>query len=878
MISDFASATMNSNKKIDSAIATFLSSNPMIHEKILKSATKQFERLQAYIDDYTGLPINDFKFPEVLQNVFADEKPHLSACYLVQNQSGPNLQNLEKDILGRNDQDDEESDKIPGIMTDVELAEKAYSYVNLEVICKGQHETICCLTMAAQYFYKSMLATPETSIPEKFGYLGLIQECCSNQLRSYVNIYLHDPSTGLHVLRAMLSFILRANQHFSEILRKNRKHDGIVNYIDEGCIKKQADDWQLLLNIRTICPITVTEIFTIAEGRLALPFLQSLCYSTIKEKIRSEMYSRNTPKFMYHHMLFNAVWSERLSPEDTEYEKPVPDIASLMLKIENIDEKIDSNEEKLRKQKKNADVLKEKEKIEQLQRELAEKSLVDRMGFRLSRQNSMIVLAELYGYGVEEVEIMMMWQRIRRTPEGFIDTANRTLNFDGEQAYTKFSGIQMNQSTKEVKLLLQPAVPSNPQSPALFSSIDLLEIFGNKIMGGFVSFDDIIIPPDSKVPDYLSLLIPYHPFFKVRYAGFTQEGADKATICGTNYLMTLYHLDLLAKIFTTGQEVGANFPFAFLNTENHLLRTLSKELQETLKPIGPRKKVRQLRRLEYIHRFWFSIDEVEQEVVQATTTPISTIKFGNVSVVLKTMPMLRNENGDLVDNENEFDVDSPEAKFVQAFNQKIHLIEKEFPIIQRIKELAKISACIAILLNNKENLEKDFASFKNLMSLKLPLTRPYSKCGQPRQPCTCCDWVPSVFHLMKVTDEQKLEYLFEKRFSRPYDTAITAEKLRSIGFHEQSEQEDSSQLPKGAGTSKRTLDIGKYDRLEEYRCYGGVIIHPQPKTITGIQSPANISFVNLENVLNVTPTAAQFVPQNRSASMCNFNFKFNFKM
>lgn len=684
----------------------------------------------------------------------------------------------------------------------------------------------------------------------------------------------------------MLSFIYRANQHFSEILRKNRKHDGIVNFIDEGCSKKQADDWQLLLNIRTVCPIIFTEIFTIAEGRLALQFLQNLNYSTIKEKIRSEMYSSNTPKFMYHHILFNAVWSEFLSPEDTEYEKPVPDVASIMLQIENIDDKVDSKEEKDRKQKKNDEILKEKEKKEQLQRELAETPLIDRMGFRLSRENAMIHLAELYGYGIEEVELMMNWQRIRRTPEGFIDTINRTLNFDGEQAYTKFVGIEMNHLTREVNLLLQTAVPTDPERPALFSSIDLLEIFGSKILGGFVSFDEMITPPN-KVPDYHSLIIPFHPFFKVRFAGITKEGANKENICGTNYLMTLYHLDLLAKIFTTGQEVGANFPFPFLNTENNLLRTLSKELQETLKPIGPRKKARELRRLECIHRFWFSVEDVEQEVPQPTIT--STIMYQNVSVVLKTMPMFRNENGDLEDAESEFDEDSPEAKFVKGFNQNIHLIEKEFPIIQRIKELAKISACISILLNNKDKLEKDFPSVKNLLSLKLPPTRPYSKCGQPGHACACCDWVPSVFHYMKVTDEQKLEYLFEKRFSRPYDTAITAEKLRRLGFHEQSEHSSqestgteqssngkSNQSQNGEGTPKPTLDIGKYDRLEEYRCYGGVIIQPIAKNITGIRSSPNTSCFNLKTMLDVTVVAAQFIPQFippvRLASMCHIFF------
>lgn len=218
----------------------------------------------------------------------------------------------------------------------------------------------------------------------------------------------------------------------------------------------------------------------------------------------------------------------------------------------------------------------------------------------------MIVLAELYGYGIEEVEIMMNWKRIRRTAEGFIDTANRTLNFDGEQAYTKFLGIQLNPNSQTCILLMEPAVPGDPQKPALFSSVDLLEIFGNKILAGFVSFDEMILPPGT-FPEYLRLLIPFHPFFKVRFAGIGPEGDSKERICGTNFLMTLYHLDLLAKIFTTGQEVGANFPFPFLETENNLLSTLSRELQEALKAIGPRKKARLLRPLECIHRFWFSL-------------------------------------------------------------------------------------------------------------------------------------------------------------------------------------------------------------------------------------------------------------------------------
>lgn len=272
---------------------------------------------------------------------------------------------------------------------------------------------------------------------------------------------------------------------------------------------------------------------------------------------------------------------------------------------------------------------------------------------------------------------------------------------------------------------------------------------------------------------------------------------------------------------------------------------------------------------------------MEQEIVQPTQQNggTSTIMYRNVSLVLKTMPMIRNESGELVDAENEFDEDSPEVKFVRGFNEKMHSIEKEFPIIQRIKELAKISSCLSILLGNKDNLEKDIQTVKNLLSLQLPPTRPYSKCGPPGQPCKCCDWVPAVYHHMKVTDEQKLEYLFEKRFGRTVNPAISPEEqMRCLGFHEQAEHGGTSHENEGmgrqdsasggsgqsqneAGASKPKLDIGLYDRLEDYRCYGGVTFQPNSKSITGIPNPSNPkSYVNWSTVIDVGILAAQFIP------------------
>lgn len=821
MLEDFTRAALNTGKReITKAIGKFLASNPLIHEKIVRLMTTQFSRLSDYIDKYDWGPI-----PPTLDQVLQNENPTLeenglsSVFRLTSSGKGSHLQDaifLEKEILGRKDNpfkfeeeedDDDESQVEKEKDTPTTLAEKGFSYVDLEVICLSIDTTISSLTMGAHYFLQAMVASPDSCIPEKYAYLRLVNECMENSLKGYWNLFMVSPQVALYALRSSLSLTFRANQHMSQALRKHQREFKLaetlrfgVNFIEDGKVGDVTARWQNALNWRMLCPIFNPEIFPVGDGAVALLSMRFLFQATLTEKVKAGIFSKNAPEYLYNQILFNEVWCERVNPEDTGYEggKHLPEVESV--------------------------------------------PLVERIGFRMSRNEAMQHLAEFNRFDMKQVEHMMSWHLIRRTRQGFIDTKNRSLDFTGEQmVFSRFLGVQVNPTKGTHQLLLERAVPGDAQKPALFSALDIMEIFGNQIEDAFLTFDEQVYCDEKLTKDYAKVLLPFHPFFKVRFGALAADGkVSKERICGTNFLMTLYHLDLLAKMFTTGQEIGAKFPFPIRDTTTHLLGNLSAELRQILKPIGHMKKAENLRQLEHTHRFWFNIEDVEQEIQQPGDGSIY-FRYGETNLALKTMPMQRGEDGSLADAQNLFSEDSPESQFVAGFNSKLDQIEKYFPIIRRTKELAKISACLAILQRNKDTLAKNNRGFNDLINFKkMPKLRPYSMCTwNSSTPCACCDWVPAVFHKSEVTDEQKLEYLFKKKFSS-HNNAVKGEvpvaqlpgpEGKKGPFPAGAKNKSD---PKDKKSDDPSVNMAEYDLLEKYRVYGGVRFTPSIRAVSGL--------------------------------------------
>lgn len=841
MTEDFASAAINTLKRstVGQAIAKFFSSNPMIHEKVVKVGCSQFNRLVECLtsEDSQDSMLDECNFVQIMTKTSANLEIFLSENITVSSvgDKGPDLNCLEQNILSG-------SEKTPE-----ELAEKGYSYVDLMAISGSGPLILCCLSAAAHFFTQAMLKTKKNNLAQIFGYRSLVLEC-SNQMTGFKETRVFPEALALHALRASMGYRVMSNKYFQQILKQNRGKKGGTGFIDSSELKFEAGLWQMLLNLRMLCPVSLSHVYGIAEGRLALGSMLSLNHFLVSGKNAVGMFSDNAPEYLYRHAAFKAVWNEDIKPEDTGFEDLIPEPSEFNDYKEKIDEEKDSEEEKQRKRERNQELETEKLEAESILKELKNTPLVYREGFEATRGNCMQALADIWGFQIVDVERMMNWNCLRRTTDGFLDMSSRDLNFDDDvQTFSAFGGVRFDHKINKFYLLLERSRPGDPNRPALFSSVDLIEIFGTKVVFAELSFDDNLFPPDN-VPVHNQSQLPFHPFFNVRY-GAAAAGSEKATrelICGTNLLMTLYHLDLLLKMLTTGQEVSADFPFRFQSTKT-MLQGLSKELQQILKPIGERKPVGKLKEMETCHRFWFSVDDVEREIVQASKSngESSKILMGEATLVVKTMRMERNAQGELSDAEHLFDEHSAEGKFVKEFNENIKLIEKEFPILQRIKELAKISTCVSLLQDNKSTFEEHFYVFKKYMDIVLPDTRPYSKCGTYAGPCKCCNWVPAVYHKAQVTEQQKMDYVLERKMATTAAEVVLGTKRlgtmnqRLLLGQNVGGNNSAAKIWEETNGGKSGINMESYNQRENFRVFGGVLFCARSKPVKNVQNLRN---------------------------------------
>lgn len=810
MLSDLDKANLLGigHSKLMKPMVSFIVTTPMVHEKIVNMMAIQFLELRKFLEGKCRSSFPEAGTSDILSDMmpytgFLSDHLNLRAVWADKGRKGPLLEVVEKKIL----MDGNAPDEI------------AMNYLDLAEMAPGLESTISSYIQAIAHFYEAMESNLDITV--KYAYMRLIEKVCE-ELEPYTTIAVTGAYFSLYGLRTKLSFLLRAHFHLNQAIRIYNMQTSFSESLGKffakltfnsitglscGSNEKIADlvgDWQNLLNLRLLCPLSTTEIYAVGDGNLALCLGSRINNQVVLEKV-DKYIDENwgnveiAKRFSCDYHLFHELWRQRIEP-GLFYEK--------LLNFEE-DENLLVSQTK---------------------------------AFQITKDRLMQSAAKLYGYDLKEVENMMHWHRIRRTLDGFIDTSNRTLNFDGEKAYTQLNAVKLDLSSKEYSLLLQEE-DGTKNRPGLFGWTDIAEIFGNGICGSLLSFEREDL--ESKMSASERIQLHFFPFFKVEFTGLGADGKmSKERICGTNFLMTLYHADLLAKILTTGQEVGANYPFPFKDTGTGLLQNLPKPLAKILQPIGPRKQADKLLQMEHIHRFWFHVKEVEQQVDTNSSNGEVTIRFGNVVLELRVMRMVT-KNGKLVDAEHLLDPESPEVKFVKGFNENMEWIMEYFPILRRMKELAKISLCYQLLFATKENFKKIDPNFEKIFDkFSLPTWRPYSQCVQGEK-CKCCDWVPAVFHEMTVTDEQKLNYLWRNMEKANKTNAICGDQTPMLtgtvegGAREGSSRPASSSCGSSRNSHQETpkkpkVNIKDYDLLEKYKVYGGVCFIPTSKTVSGM--------------------------------------------
>ncbi|XP_037034591.1 uncharacterized protein LOC119073310 isoform X2 [Bradysia coprophila] len=284
-----------------------------------------------------------------------------------------------------------------------------------------------------------------------------------------------------------------------------------------------------------------------------------------------------------------------------------------------------------------------------------------------SRLAAMMSLLNAKEWDIAEVERNMGWPLIRTTDSGWKNNE------------------ELNSTTGAFEIYFDRGQTGVPK---LFSTNDLAEIFENCI-------DDAFFTLESPDPSLNS-----HPFQEFSYWPHSLKGTD--------YLHTLLHADLLLKEFTTGVEINTLAPFDLRPIKDGFMQRLPPHLQSLLIPILERHR-NPINFSPKANRFWIQIESIECKKGEGSVQEASKHIFGHVTVKVNTHVLTRGPDGKYKDVEEKQILDSAENQFARAFTKHYDEIGKYFPVLLRLKELAKIGAIRkhlgAVLGNSRTSID-----------------------------------------------------------------------------------------------------------------------------------------------------------------------------
>lgn len=291
--------------------------------------------------------------------------------------------------------------------------------------------------------------------------------------------------------------------------------------------------------------------------------------------------------------------------------------------------------------------------------------------FRESRLRTMISLLNSRQWDIAEVENTMGWPLLRTTDGGWKNNEEFDLNFDefgDNDVFASCTGYMLNSTNGEFELYFDHGQPGDLK---LFSTNDLAEIFENGIDAAFFTLEN----PDPSLNSHSFQEFSYWP----------------PSLKGTDYLHTLLHADLLLKEFTTGMEINTVAPFDLRPAKDGFLQRLPEHLQSLLIPILERHRD-PINFGSNAHRFWIQIESIECKADKSSVKDSIKYDFGSVTATVNTHILTRGPDGKYRDAKGKQILDSAENQFARAFTKHYDEIGKYFPILLRLKELAKIAA------------------------------------------------------------------------------------------------------------------------------------------------------------------------------------------
>ncbi|MEW6600671.1 MAG: hypothetical protein AB1499_06850 [Nitrospirota bacterium] len=115
------------------------------------------------------------------------------------------------------------------------------------------------------------------------------------------------------------------------------------------------------------------------------------------------------------------------------------------------------------------------------------------------------------------------------------------------------------------------------------------------------------------------------------------------------------------------------------------------------------------------HRMWFVIEDVKLDLPIKESPDRNSIKFGKAAIKVKA---------EYISKEKNPGADPVAAKFAEHFTVNYDEFAREFPVLERLRELAKISAVVKWLKNSGKPVDLSFLKTHEFIKVPTPDTTP----------------------------------------------------------------------------------------------------------------------------------------------------------
>ncbi|WP_428412143.1 AHH domain-containing protein, partial [Legionella sp.] len=239
------------------------------------------------------------------------------------------------------------------------------------------------------------------------------------------------------------------------------------------------------------------------------------------------------------------------------------------------------------------------------------------------------------------------WVMVARDAQGWLQPTDALPLNPQIPSYKRVEGIQVNHQTGNISFFMEPWSPEDEDWERLFTRDDVSEMMVKNLGAAFFSLD----PADPNKP--------YHPFNTMRFA---PSGLADSALMDTMLLT-----DYMLKFMTTGQEVQGIYPFDRQPIENAL-----SHLPDYLCDII--KRYREAEHHGAIHRFWIEAEEINVDTQTDEADNSTSMRLGEMRMVVKKHRMERDIHGELKDVSNE---DEGWPIYVLTPAEIISVLEKE---------------------------------------------------------------------------------------------------------------------------------------------------------------------------------------------------------